>query len=66
MKDRIGDFLVKIKAMKPEQVDHVILLQQQGDKRRFGELALELNFVDEAAIKRYVDHPWRISASPER
>ena len=66
MKDRIGDFLVKIGAMKPEQVDHVVQLQKQGDTRRFGEIALELSYVDEGAIKRYVDHPWRISASPER
>jgi hypothetical protein len=66
MKDRIGDFLVKIGALKPEHVDHVIHLQELGDKRRFGEIALELNFVDEKAIKRYVDHPWRISSSPDR
>jgi hypothetical protein len=53
--ERIGEFLVRIKAMTPEQVDEVLEAQKAGDKRRFGDVALELGFVQDNAIKRYVD-----------
>jgi len=56
MADRIGEFLVKIGAMTREQVDHVLQLQAKGDKRIFGEIALELRYLNDDAIKRYVDH----------
>jgi len=56
MPDRIGEFLVKIGAMTREQVDHVLRLQAKGDKRIFGEIALELRYLNDDAIKRYVDH----------
>jgi hypothetical protein len=42
MTDRIGDFLVRIGVMKPDQVEEVLRLQQAGDKRRFGEIAVGL------------------------
>ena len=56
MPNRIGDFLVKIDAMTLEQVDHVLRLQAEGDSRIFGEIALELKYLNDDAIKRYVDH----------
>ena len=56
MTDRIGDFLVKIGAMRPDQVQDVLRLQQAGDKRRFGEIAIELRYINDDAIKRYVDY----------
>lgn len=54
--DRIGEFLVKIKAITPEQVQAVLHLQELGDTRRFGELALLLGYISDDAIKRYVDY----------
>ena len=56
MADKIGEFLVKIKAMTPQQVDHVLKLQAGGDTRIFGEIALDLHYLNDDAIKRYVDH----------
>ena len=56
MPDRIGDFLVTIGALTREQVDHVLRLQKGGDSRIFGEIALELRYLNDDAIKRYVDH----------
>ncbi len=56
MPDRIGEFLVKIGAMTGQQVDHVLQLQAKGDKRIFGEIALDLHYLNDDAIKRYVDH----------
>lgn len=55
MPDRIGSFLVKIGAMKPDQVEGVLRIQEAGDKRLFGEIALEVGYIKDDAIKRYVD-----------
>jgi hypothetical protein len=52
---RIGEFLVAIGKMTPEQVDQVQRAQKAGDKRRFGEIALALGFIGDDSIKRFVD-----------
>jgi hypothetical protein len=52
----IGDFLVKIGAMTPEQVQHVLFRQQAGDTRRFGEIAHALGYIGNDSIKRYVEY----------
>ena len=64
MPNRIGDFLVKIGAMKPEQVTHVLRLQEGGDSRIFGEIALGLGYLNDDAIKRYVDHMEKTKQNP--
>jgi hypothetical protein len=56
MTDRIGEFLVKIGAMKPEQAENVLRIQKAGDTRRFGNIAIELRYINDDAIKRYVDY----------
>ena len=56
MTDRIGDFLVKIGAMTPDQVQEVLRLQRAGDMRRFGEIAAGLHYIKDDSIKRYVDY----------
>ena len=53
--EKIGTFLVDIGAMKPWQVDEVLLLQKSGDSRIFGEIAISLGYVDDAALSKYVD-----------
>jgi hypothetical protein len=44
--EKIGDFLIRIGSMKPEQCDDVINLQNKGVKRMFGEIAAELGYVE--------------------
>ena len=56
MTDRIGDFLVKIGAIKLHQVEEILRLQQAGDKRRFGEIAVALHYISDDSIKRYIDY----------
>jgi hypothetical protein len=55
MPEKIGTFLVNIGAMKPEQLDEVLLLQKSGDSRIFGEIAISLGYIDDAALSKYVD-----------
>jgi hypothetical protein len=55
MAERIGDFMMRIGAMKMNQVDEVLRLQKAGDTRQFGIIAIELGYVKEEAVKRYLD-----------
>ena len=54
MEERIGEALVRIGAMKTYQVEDVLRLQAGGDKRLFGEIAIELGYIDDAAIRKYL------------
>jgi hypothetical protein len=58
MAERIGDFLLRIGAMTKDQVDEVLRIQagEPDDAlRMFGEIAVEKGFIDEAALKKYVE-----------
>ena len=50
MSERIGDGLVRIGAMTEEQRDKVLQMQNDGDERMFGEVAIDLEFIDDQAI----------------
>jgi len=54
MEEKIGENLVKIGAMTQEQVDDV-LQRQKDDERLFGELAIELGYIDNSVIAEYVE-----------
>ena len=53
--ERIGEGLVRIGAMTQDQVGKVLEIQKGGDKRLFGEIAIEMGFIDDNAIKAYLD-----------
>jgi hypothetical protein len=55
VEERIGDGLVRIGAMTMEQVRKVLALQKAGDTRLFGEIAIEHGFVNDEAIRRYLE-----------
>lgn len=51
---RIGDFLVRIGAMTTEQVYEVLTKQQMEPGRLFGEIAIELGYINDAAIDKFL------------
>ena len=53
MPERMGDGLVRMGAMQPAQLEKVLAVQKGGDARKFGEIAIALGFVTEAAIKAW-------------
>jgi hypothetical protein len=53
---KIGDFLVSIGVMTKDQAETVLIRQRQGDTRIFGEIAIEMGFINDESIKRYIDH----------
>lgn len=52
---KIGGFLVRIGAMQSWQLEKVLRMQRSGDARRFGEIAIDLGYIEDAALKLYVD-----------
>ena len=54
MTERIGDGLVRIEAMTEEQRDKVLQMQNDGDKRMFGEIAIDLEYIDDQAILNFL------------
>ena len=54
-KQKIGEFMASIEAMTYDQVHDVLSLQEKGDTRRFGDIALEKVYLEDNALKRYVD-----------
>ena len=54
MPEKIGTFLVSIGAMKPWQLEGVLVLQEYGDTRIFGEIAISLGYIDDAALAKWV------------
>lgn len=56
MSQRIGDFLVTIGAMNEQQVEEVLRIQREAEEpRMFGEIAIELGYIDDAALRKYVE-----------
>lgn len=55
MAERIGDNLVKIGAMTQDQVKEVLKRQNDGDDRLFGEIAIELEYIDDDVIAAYLE-----------
>jgi hypothetical protein len=53
--ERIGEGLIRIGAMNQEQVDNVLAKQKSGDKRLFGEIAIDLGYINDQAIRDYLD-----------
>ena len=54
MAERIGDYLLRTGAMKQAQIDEVIKAQKNGDKRTFGQLAVGLGYVTQAAVDAFL------------
>ena len=55
MAEKIGDGLVGIGAMKAEQRDKVLQMQDDGDERMFGEIAIDLKYIDDQAILNFLE-----------
>jgi hypothetical protein len=53
--EKIGEFLVKIGAMKQWQVEDTLTVQQSGDTRMFGEIAIAFGYIDDGALRQYIE-----------
>ncbi len=53
--EKIGEGLVRMGEMIPEQVEKVLTAQGEGDSRLFGEIAVDLGFIDLMSVIRYME-----------
>ena len=58
---KIGEFLVAIGAMKQWQVEDILVMQQAGDDRIFGEIAISFGYIDDQALRRYVEESSKVT-----
>lgn len=55
MAERVGDFLMRIGAINEAQMTEVLRIQDaEEEPRLFGQIAIELGYIDDAAIQRYL------------
>ena len=52
---RIGEALVRQGDMTLEQVEHILDLQKKGDDRLFGEIAVDLGYIDLDVVIRFLE-----------
>ena len=52
---KIGEGLIKMGEMTEEQVLFVLGMQEEGDKRLFGEIAVDLEYIDLDVVIRYLE-----------
>ncbi len=52
--EKIGEFLVRIEEIRPQQVENILLRQQCGDRRRFGEIAVDLRYIEKQKLEEFV------------
>ena len=55
MSEKIGETLVRIGAMAEQQVADILSLQKSGDERMFGEIAIEMRFIDDEVLASYLE-----------
>ncbi len=53
---RIDDFVIRIGAMTPKQVETVLNLQEKTNGQQFGEIALALGYLKDDSLKRFLDY----------
>ncbi|RPJ09189.1 MAG: hypothetical protein EHM28_02240 [Spirochaetaceae bacterium] len=54
IEEKIGEGLMRIGAMAQDQVSAVLKRQKNGDPRLFGEIAVDMGFVDIQAVINYL------------
>ncbi|HEQ71403.1 MAG TPA: hypothetical protein ENN69_02850 [Spirochaetia bacterium] len=53
--ERIGQFLVKIGAVTQAQVEEILRIQDSRSDALFGIIAIEKGYINDEALKRYLD-----------
>ena len=53
--ERLGEFLVRIGVINPEQVEIVLKKQKEQPDKLFGEIAVELGYINDKAVDEYLE-----------
>jgi hypothetical protein len=52
---RIGEFLTRIGVITEQQVQEIVNMQKAGDSRLFGEIAVELGYINDEVLQKYIE-----------
>lgn len=52
---KIGQRLLGVGGIKPHQIDNILLRQQCGDTRKFGEIAVALRYVNPFILQKILN-----------
>ncbi len=55
MAETISEFLVRTGGMHEFQVKDVLAIQRNGDRRLFGEIAVNLRYINNEVLRKYVE-----------
>ena len=55
MAEKIGDFLIRTGVIKQSQIEEVLRIQQAGDNRPFGVIAIELGYTTDDILQKYIE-----------
>jgi hypothetical protein len=55
LSEKIGQGLIRMGEMTAEQVEAVLEAQGKGDSRLFGEIAVDMEFIDLMSVIRYME-----------
>lgn len=53
--EKIGQGLIRMEEMTDSQVEEVLEIQKEGDSRLFGEIAVQLGYIDLMSVIRYIE-----------
>lgn len=53
-KEKIGEILLRHEEILPHQVENILLRQECGDRRRFGEIAVDLRYIQGTTLTTYL------------
>lgn len=53
--EKIGEGMIRMGEMTKEQVETVLNVQAEGDARLFGEIAVDLGYIDLMSVIRYME-----------
>ena len=55
MAEKIGDFLIRTGVLKQSQIEEVLRIQQAGDNRPFGVIAIGLEYITDDILQKYIE-----------
>jgi len=53
----IGEHFVNLNDLSFEQAEEVLRIQKKNKKKKFGEIAVELGFLEPKKLDKYLDKP---------
>jgi hypothetical protein len=53
-REKIGQYLVRLDYLSFEQAEEVVRIQQESPGRKFGDIAVELGYIDREILEEYI------------